>query len=341
MVQSQRVQIFSAQQQEKKDKSLKKSATFLHLKKYKGLVEWISYVLSSPIVSYCLILFIAVLGVVKQYLVDSPSAPFFTQEAYRLALIILKRLDKCVDKLFLRDGLDAFYEQFSGHDHKFGAWTLYFVLDFAANILNYIIKSILPVEITETIEANDAESVETVAGNEGDLKSVVSSVEVTESMYPELSSEFQSSSAKLSLINNELPHVHELTDTTSAIRKDISGKYIAPTKSMIESYLEPTKTKIEAQYFKPLNNKVESTKNIINSKYKEACEVISKTRESGLNALEDPAKNILSTGVDLGSRAFSCVKSLPKTADLSPSILETTLTDEINLAANENQEMIA
>ncbi|AMD19111.1 HBR210Cp [Eremothecium sinecaudum] len=314
------------------------SATLAHLKGYRRLLEWASVVLSSSVVSYAVVLLIALLGLTKQYLVDAPTAPTVSKEGYHYFLIFLRKLDRLVDRLVLRDGVDAFFEQMAVHNHTLGVWTVYFLLDFLANASNYVLRTALSMPETQESIHENGNSVDSHSISGGNVASSLTSA--TQSMQTARTTDSNEGSVKLSLIGNELPHVRELTDTTIALRKDISEKYIAPTKSILESYLEPTKNRIEAQYFQPINEKLglspPAAENHQNGNS------VSKNQEEILPVSNGLAKSVATTTLaDVGSTVAQNIKPSTNNDGIQSLGDMTTIAERPIQGGNENEEIAA
>ncbi|AET39990.1 Pln1p Ecym_5222 [Eremothecium cymbalariae DBVPG len=332
------------------------SATLSHLRAYSHVLQ-ASRVLSqtASLLGGMFVTFFSLLSLVKGYVVDSPSSPALFKVAYGYLAEGAKKVDATVNQLLLSDGIDAFILQYVLHNGSLGMWTAYFALDYTANVSNYLIRGLVlkPLQLvrdgdeTSSAAAGRFAAVGATRGANG--SGGAANGDYAAGGYSTPSS--QADSVKLSSVGSELPHVRELSNTTTALRRDISDKYIAPTKTMIESYLEPTKTKIEAQYIHPINERVESTKNLINNKYDEfvkptyeaAYETVSKAYEGRLNSFESVPRAIVSTGVDLGSRTFEKIKSVTLHNEGSVSTAElTAVADEVIVnGVNENEEIAA
>ncbi|AGO12252.1 AaceriAEL108Wp [[Ashbya] aceris (nom. inval.)] len=262
-------------------KLVAESPTLSHLQRYgaaDALARWLPWTLVSALASVV----VAVLATAKQYLVDAPGTPAAVKAAWLRLLAGAQALDSAVSTLVLRDGVDAFREQYVQHG-AVGLWAAYFALDFTANVSNYVLRGLVrPLRVAYEPRREEAASPTSSAGS-------------------------------------EMPHLRELTNTTNALRRDISTKYIEPTRTMIESYLEPTRNKIEAEYIHPINERVESTKTLLNSTYDAAYETVSRTYEGNLSSHESVSRALVSTGVDLGSKTLEKIRAVTRSADGQPT----------------------
>ncbi|SCV01907.1 LAMI_0G14510g1_1 [Lachancea mirantina] len=191
------------------------SATLNHLQKYPVLADSVSYLLSYAFVAQSVSVVATLVYRAKRAAIDSPKSPELVKTGYGLGVAAIHRADELFNILVLREGLDAFLEQYKLHDGRAGLWLALYLVDYLANVSNLALRELVvkPLKLASAAEVSGANGKEHVALDDG------------------------------------CPHVKELAHTTRSLSQGIHTKlqseYIAPTKTKLqEGYNELTKGKI-------------------------------------------------------------------------------------------------
>lgn len=298
------------------------SASLNHLNKYPKLIDALNYVLSYSLVSHVVSFFATTTFRVKETLIESPRTPGFVKVGYTQVASLLKKLDEVFNLFVLREGLDAFIEQYKIHDGSIGLWLGWFLVDYVANVSNLFIKEFIakPLKLVKETPLTAA------AGD--------------------------NSSPKATNLDKELAHVQELTDTTKNLGLEIQSK-------LNSDYIQPTKEKLNSDYIQPTKEKLNGTKTLINGKYDElikpkydelikpkyeaakgtyeaAYQTVSEKYENNLGKTESVPRAVVITGVDLGNITLEKLKGAASAAEE-----ETPSADSVASAAKEKVSQIA
>lgn len=259
------------------------SSTLSHLDRYPRLLDFINYILSFTIVSSIISMFSNVAFGLKRVLIDSSNTPRLIGIFYDGCIFFLRKMDDMIHILVLRDGLDMFYTQLFQHNNRAGLWIVYFLLDYTANVLNFIIREV----ILKPFHSMRNES------PDGELNEYT---------------QFQ-----------ELPHIKELANTTRTIGRGVSklnSDYIRTTKERFGSQcIKPINERVEStKSF--VAEKMEETKTFVNEKYDElvkphydsAYKTFSENYEGNFTYADSIPRSIISTGVDLSTITLGKLK---------------------------------
>lgn len=268
------------------------SPSYQHLHQYKPVNNAINAVAAYPAVARLIAAVWIGATAVKRRVVDSGRCPAVAVRAYRALFGAFRRLDELVNLLVFTEGVDALIAAFKEHSNRPGVWVLWFLVDYSANIFNIVL-------------------------NEFVLKPFKLGNVVLKEKAGEVSKNFK-----------ELPHVAELSTTTTRLSKDIQNKvseaYIKPTKDTAkqkyDAYIKPTAEKLQTVYVDSAKEKIDayvkpSYESYVKPKYesaKETYKTISDTYEKKLNKTESIPRAIVDTGFEVGTVTLGRLRSQPK-----------------------------
>lgn len=263
------------------DKFARNSPTLNHIYKYPVVSKTLDRLVSLPIISQILSLFVVTILKAKHAVVDSDITPRFVKVGYNFVSGVSLKIDELINLLLFREGIDALMDSWKSHSGKPGLWILYFWVDYIANVSNIL----LTLFIVKPFKLSDSTS----------LKEKLTSESTDET----------------------LPHVTELTSTTKSISKDIQDKlhtdYIGPTtdfaKQKYDTLVKPTADKLQNDYIEPTKAQLDSIVKPTRASALETYKTVSATYESNLNKSESIPRAIITTGIDLKNLTLENLKS--------------------------------
>ncbi|KAL3228910.1 Protein PET10 [Nakaseomyces bracarensis] len=258
------------------------SPSYQHLHQYSPVNKAIDLVTSLPVVAKFIAAAWLGFNSLQQKVKSSGKYPPVLSKLSHGVFGLLRKFDAFVNLVVFTEGVDAFLVALKEHGNKPGFWVLWFLIDYTANIFNIILNQLIlkPFKLGNVVlKEKDGETTKTSF--------------------------------------KELPHVAELSTTTTRLSKDIQSKvsetYIKPTKDTAkqkyDTYIKPTADKLQSVYVGNAKEKIDtyvkpSYETYVKPKYdtaKETYKTISDTYEKKLNKTESIPRAIVDTGYEVGS----------------------------------------